>query len=356
MAGPFSMHEVVAIAAGGAGIVLGIGLRLFLGRRARKSPGGRWRGPAMDMLAYLLPWAAVILGTWVAVLSLSKATSQWRSDANHALVAVVVLAATLAVARTATEAVRAGVKRHTGISGSATIFLNITRVVVLAIGLLILLSSVGVSITPLLTALGVGGLAVALALQDTLTNLFAGIHILASGKVQAGDFIELDTGLQGYVVDTNWRNTIIRQLPNNLIIVPNAKLASSTLINFARPEQETSVLVQVGVAYGSDLDQVERVTCEVGRDVMLSVDGAVRTHEPSIRYHTFGESSIDFSVILRAAEVTAQYLIIHEFIKRLHRRYQAEGIDIPFPIRTIVAAPQRAEVHPVPNGHARPGG
>lgn len=356
MAGPFSMNEIVAIAAGGAGIVLGLSLRLALRRLRTKSPGGRWRGATMETLAYLLPWAVVILGAWVAVLSLARATSQWRSDANHALVAVVVLATTLAAARTATEAVRAGVKRHSGISESATIFLNITRVVVLAIGLLILLSSVGVSITPLLTALGVGGLAVALALQDTLTNLFAGIHILASGKVQAGDFIELDTGLQGYVVDTNWRNTIIRQLPNNLIIVPNAKLASSTLINFARPEQETSVLVQVGVAYGSDLDQVERVTCEVGRDVMKSVDGAVPAHEPSIRYHTFGDSSIDFSVILRAAEVTAQYLIIHEFIKRLHRRYLVEGIEIPFPMRTIVSASKRAESHPVPNGRTGPEG
>ena len=339
MADPYGMNVVIAIAAVGAGLIAALAVRLTLRRVAGRAGGVRWRVLAADMLAYLLPWAAVIAGAWVAMLNLVPVGSLWRPDADHALLALIVLATTLAAARAATDAVRAGVLTRSGISGSATIFVNITRITVLVIGILILLSSLGVSITPLLTALGVGGLAVALALQDTLTNLFAGVHILASGKVKAGDFIQLDSGQQGYVVDTNWRNTTIRELPNNLIIVPNATLAASTLINYHHPEQETSVLVQVGVAYGSDLDQVERVTCEVGRDVMLSVDGAVPSHEPTIRYHTFGESSIDFSVILRAAEVTAQYLIVHEFIKRLHRRYQAEGIEIPFPIRTIVHSP-----------------
>ena len=216
--------------------------------------------------------------------------------------------------------------------------MNITRVVVLSVGLLILLDSLGVAIAPLLTALGVGGLAVALALQDTLTNLFAGVHILASRKVQPGDFIQLDNGMEGYIVDTNWRNTIVRQLPDNLVIVPNATLAASVLTNYHRPEREMSVLVQVGVSYDSDLEHVESVTREVGRDVMRTVEGAVPGHQPFIRYHTFADSSINFSVILRAAEAPAQYLIVHEFIKRLHRRYRDEKIQIPFPIRTIVPA------------------
>jgi small-conductance mechanosensitive channel len=197
----------------------------------------------------------------------------------------------LGLTRAACDAVRAGAPAHSGASGSATIFVNITWVLVLALGALIVLNSVGVSITPLLTALGVGGLAVALALQDTLTNLFAGVHILASRKVQAGDFIQLDSGQQGYVVDTNWRNTTIRELLN-LVIVPNAMLATSIITNFHQPEHESSIVVQVGVAYDSDLDLVEGVTCEVGKEVMRPVDG-----------------------------------------------YRQEGTEIPFPVRTIVAAP-----------------
>ena len=94
--------------------------------------------------------------------------------------------------------------------------------------------------------------------------------------------------------------------------------------------------MNVGVDYDSDLEHVERVTCDVARDVMRTVPGAVAQFEPFIRYHTFGESSIDFTVILRASEFVDQYLVKHEFVKRLHQRYRQEGITIPFPIRTLV--------------------
>jgi small-conductance mechanosensitive channel len=338
--GPVSLHEwIVAMINVAAGVIAAVALRLALRRLARRAQRTRWRADDMvlTLLCSVAPWGAIVGGLWAAALSLPLAPG-WRGDADHALLAAVVLIATLGVARVTAEMVRAGALSHAGTSGSATIFVNIARVLVLVIGLLVLLDSLGIAISPLLTALGVGGLAVALALQDTLTNLFAGVHILASRKVQPGDFIQLDNGMEGYVVDTNWRNTTIRQLPDNLVIVPNAKVAASVLTNYNRPQQEMSVLVQVGVAYDSDLERVERVTCEVGREVMRSVEGGVVEHEPFIRYHTFGDFSINFSVILRAREVTAQYLIVHEFIKRLHRRYQEEGIQIPFPVRTIMQA------------------
>jgi small-conductance mechanosensitive channel len=347
--GPVSLDMwIVAVVEVAAGVLAGVVLWAALRWLARRAGRTRWRSDdlAVALLSSVLPWSAVIGGVWAAVLGLPLA-GRWRGDAGHALLAAVVVTMTFGAARVAAAAVRARALSHSGTSGSATIFVNITRVVVLAVGLLVLLNSLGVAIAPLLTALGVGGLAVALALQDTLTNLFAGVHILASGKVQPGDFIQLDNGMEGYVVDTNWRNTTVRQLPNNLVIVPNATLAGSILTNYHRPEQEMSVTVQVGVSYDSDLEQVERVTCEVGREVMRSIDGAVPSHEPFIRYHTFADSSINFSVILRAAEATAQYLIVHEFIKRLHRRYQAEGIEIPFPIRTIVQ-PASHELAPRP--------
>jgi small-conductance mechanosensitive channel len=330
---------IVATAYVVAGLLAAVVLRVVLRRLGGHAERTRSQADdlALSLLCWVLPCGVVIAGAWAAVLGFPLA-SGWRHDADHALLAAVVLAVTFGVAKTASEVVRSGALSHSGTSGSATIFVNITRVAVLAIGLLILLDSLGVAIAPLLTALGVGGLAVALALQDTLTNLFAGVHILASRKVQPGDFIRLDNGMEGYIVDTNWRNTIVRQLPDNLVIVPNAKLAGSVLTNYHRPEREMSVLVQVGVSYDSDLEHVERVTCEVGREVMRAVEGSVAGHEPFIRYHTFADSSINFSVILRAAEAPAQYLIIHEFIKRLHGRYRDEGIEIPFPIRTIVPA------------------
>jgi small-conductance mechanosensitive channel len=218
---------------------------------------------------------------------------------------------------------------------SANLIPNLARTGVLLLGALVLLQQLDIQITPILTALGVGGLAVGLALQDTLANLFAGIQILVSKQVRVGDFIRLSSGEEGYVTDITWRYTTIRQLPNNYTIVPNAKLSSAVTSNFTMPDPEQSVLVQVGVSYASDLEQVERVTIDVARSVMQTVEGAVPTHEPFIRYHTFADSSINFSVIMRGREYTSQYLITHEFIKRLHVRYQHEGIEIPFPIRTV---------------------
>ena len=153
--------------------------------------------------------------------------------------------------------------------------------------------------------------------------------------VRPGDFVRLASGEEGYVEDVNWRCTTVRQLPNKFTVVPNAKLASAVTTNYYLPERETAVLVEVGVAYGSDLEEVERVTVEVGRGVMREVDGGVASFEPFIRYHTFGDSGIDFTVILRAGEVTGQYLVKHEFRKRLHRRHREAGIEIPFPMRTV---------------------
>ncbi|MGQ4444374.1 mechanosensitive ion channel family protein, partial [Streptomyces violaceoruber] len=137
----------------------------------------------------------------------------------------------------------------------------------------------------------------------------------------------------------------VRELSNNLVVIPNGQLAKSNMTNFMRPEQRLTVLVQVGVSYDSDLDHVERVTTEVIAEVMAEVSGAVPDHEPAIRFHTFGDSRIGFTVILGVGEFSDQYRIKHEFIKRLHRRYRAEGIRIPSPARTV-ALQQGAVVLP----------
>lgn len=218
---------------------------------------------------------------------------------------------------------------------STTLVQNAVRLVVVGLGVLVVLSDLGIAITPLLTALGVGSLAVALALQPTLSNLFAGFYISLARQIRVGDYVELETGQQGYVVDIGWRSTQIRELPNNVIVVPNARIAEIIVKNYALPVTEQSALVQVGVSYASDLQEVERVTIEVAREVQRTVAGAQPDFEPFIRFHTFGNSSVDFSVILRVKEFTDRYLVSHEFVKRLHARYAAEGIEIPFPQRVV---------------------
>lgn len=143
----------------------------------------------------------------------------------------------------------------------------------------------------------------ALALRDTLENLFAGFHVLASGQIKVGNYIRLEGGEEGFVEDITWRNTVIRQPSDNLIIVPNSKLSSSIVINFHKPDSELAVIVPVGVSYDSDLEKVEKITIEVAKEVQKEVEGAVPDFEPFIRYTAFGDFSINFNVILRAKDV-----------------------------------------------------
>lgn len=209
---------------------------------------------------------------------------------------------------------------------------NIAKGSILVIGALVILNSFGISITPILTALGVGGLAVALGLQDTLANFFSGVYITVARHVRVGNYIKLDSGEEGYVVDIAWRTTRIRSLSNNMIVVPNTKIAQAIVTNYDLPTPQLAVLVGVAVDYRSDLEQVERVAVSVAKEVMQKIPGGVPEFEPSIRYHTFGDSGVQFTVILQGTTFVDQYLLKHEFIKRLHRRFAQEGIVIP--IRT----------------------
>lgn len=319
-----------------AGILAALLLRMLLRWLGRYAERTTWRGDdvLVDALRMIAPWAAVAAGVALAAAALPL-TRTVQHNVNRTLTVVVILAATVSAARVVAGLVRSVTQSRSGVAGSATIFMNITRILVLAIGCLVCLQTLGISIAPLLTALGVGGLAVALALQDTLANLFAGIHILASKTVQPGDYIRLSSGEEGYVEDINWRQTTVRALSNNLVVIPNGQLATTNMTNFMRPEQKLTVLVQAGVSYDSDLEQVEQVTKEVVTEVMTEISGAVPEHEAAVRFHTFGDSRIGFTVILGVGEFSDQYRIKHEFIKRLHRRYQQEGIRIPSPARTV---------------------
>ena len=277
-------------------------------------------------------WTA-LLGLYIGI-SVAGYEPQIVEAIHKPLLAVVILSISWTVGRIAASLVRLP-EGPGGAIPSARILSTAAQAAVLTVGFLVALQSIGISVAPILTALGVGGLAVGLALQDTLANLFAGFHILMSRQVRPGDFIELESGAQGFVEDITWRNTTVRQLPNNLLIVPNAKLAQSITINYTLPEMQQTVIIPVGVSYDDDLEQVERATIEVARSIQTDIEGAVRDFEPVVRYKEFADSSINFSVIMRATQFTDKFLMRHEFVKRLAARYRKEGITIPYPQRTL---------------------
>jgi small-conductance mechanosensitive channel len=319
------------------GLLLGLVFEKILLRNLRKL-AGRTKWESYEIIISALPGTAALLfivaGFYVALLGLPLAPA-YQNIIFKVLLVVVILSVTWFVAKAAVGFVNMYARKAEGIIPATTIFAALTRIVVLVVGLLVVLQTLGVSILPILTAFGVGGLAIALALQDTLSNFFSGLQILLSRQFQVGDFIRLETGEEGYVADITWRYTIIRALPNNLIVVPNAKLANSRITNFNLPDKETTTLVPLNVSYGSDLEKVERVTLEEARAVLEEIEGGVSESAPLVRFNAFTDFSISFNVVLQVCEFTNRFVIIHELLKRLHRRYSEEGIAIPFPARTV---------------------
>lgn len=249
------------------------------------------------------------------------------------LLAIFLYTVTLVLSRIAAGLTTIYSRRTEGLS--ASLLSNLARISVITIGVLMILQSMGISITPILATLGIGGLAVALAFQDTLANLFSGLYLIISGQVRTGDYVKLESGEEGYVNDITWRNTTIRELPNNLIVVPNTKLGSSIFKNYHLPAQEIVMQVPVGISYDSDLEKVERVTLDVAKEVMQNVSGGIPEFQPFVGYQEFKEFEIGLVVFLRVREFFDQRLVKHEFIKRLHKRYREEGIVIPYPSRDV---------------------
>lgn len=220
---------------------------------------------------------------------------------------------------------------------NTSIISNILRVLFILIGSMVILQTLGISITPILTALGVGGLAVALALQETLGNLFAGLQIIVTRQLNPGEYIGLDDGQEGYIKDINWRSTSIQTIYDNLVIIPNSQLSSKVIKNYHRPKREMTLRIPIGVSYDSDLEHVERVTIEEAEEVIKRMGklDMGNISQPYIRYNTFNDFSIDFFIVIKIDEFFEQYRLQHELIKSIHQRYKREDIVIPFPIRTL---------------------
>ncbi|KUK13147.1 MAG: hypothetical protein PWQ16_1112 [bacterium] len=318
-------------------ILVGVLLERFILRKLESiASEAKWKGFGVilgSLKGWIIFWS-VLIGVYIAILGLLiRAT--FLTLIKNVLLVLGIISATFVIARIVEGFINIYQERAKPVLPGITLFSTIAKILIFTLGVLIILQSLGIAISPIIAGLGIGGLAVALALQDTLSNFFAGLHIILTKQIRPGDYVKLDGGDEGYVVDITWRNTTIRELPNNLIIIPNSKLAQARVKNYYLPSKDMAVLVQVGVSYDSDLDKVERVTIDVAKEVMREVPGGVPDFEPFIRYHTFADFSINFTVILRAKEFVDQYLIKHEFVKRLHRRYREEGIVIPFPIRTV---------------------
>ena len=319
------------------GVVAGWMCERLLARwavRARRKPFTGW-GEILLRSVHRMPivWCAAA----GAYLGVGVGGYAPLLDVVARAVSVTVIVTLIIVAmRLGTVAIRRLARHSSGLQASTTLVQNVVRLLLLILGIALVLQNLGIDITTLVTALGISGLAVALALQDTLGNLFAGMQIIMSRQIRTGDYVALSTGEEGAVTDIQARNTTIRTFPErNRVLVPNSILASTVVTNYSLPRRRLLITLPIGVAYDSDLEHVETVTLDVATQVLNEVEGGLTDEEPFVRFEEFSDFSIDFLLRVPVRRFTDQFLVRHELVKRLHRRYGTEGIEIPFPIRTV---------------------
>jgi MscS family membrane protein len=206
--------------------------------------------------------------------------------------------------------------------------------IILVFGGVAIVSYLGYDITFLLAGVGVGGLVIAFAAQDVLSNFFSGIMLLLDRPFVEGDFVTLTTGEVCRVERIGIRSTrLYDTLANNLIVLPNNKLVNDKLVNLTEPTNETIHEVVVGVAYGTDVNKVEKLMMDIAmnnKDVLREAG-----KEPVVRFNSFGESSLEFKLYFWVSDFTAKYRVAHELRKDIDKKFSAAGIEIPFPQRTI---------------------
>ena len=244
----------------------------------------------------------------------------------------------LVLIRLATDVALTTVRIHNVRLGRAgvSILRNAVRLIMGVVGLLIILDQLGISVGPILATLGVGGIAIALALQPTLGNVFAGIQMVTANQFKIGDYLRVPTvGVEGTVTDIGWRTTTLTTLLDNEVILPNSVLADAVLSNMDNPRPTVKIAVRVGVHYDTRLDLANRVVLETIREVQRRSPGAESSWEGETRWREFGDSAITFDAILVASRPEYRFEVTTAFIMTLHERFAEEGIEIPYPIRNL---------------------
>ncbi len=357
----FVMGSLLLEAAWAVGIlivsVLVAWLVLLGSRLIRRRMEGRRRTALLPQLLQSLSRPLFLLFVFEGlILSLSSLSylEPWRGSLGEAAIAGLIALFTYATARIGRVLLAWYLRRARVRQSLNRLAQRVTVILAYLIGLLVLLDYLGISVSPLIAGLGIGGLAIALALQSTLSNFFAGTSIVVDHVVREGDYIELDDGtIRGYVTEIGWRSTRIRTTFNNMVIVPNSRLADSVITNYYGPTMDMGVIVEGGVSYSSSLPRVEEIALEVAKEVIDELDEAVKTFEPWFGYEEFGDSNINFWVWLQAKDRIASFRVKSELIKRLKSRFDQEGITINYPVRHLTF--DRPEEAPPPFLSDKPG-
>jgi len=208
---------------------------------------------------------------------------------------------------------------------------NVFKIAIIVGLFIIILSIWKINITPLLASAGIVGIAIALAAKDTLANFFGGISVFFDRPYKIGDYIVLDSGERGEVVAIGVRSTRIKTRDDILITIPNSIISNSKIINESAPIPNFRVRIPVGVAYGSDIDLVEKTLLEMAANNL----NVLNEPSPRVRFREFGDSALHFELLCWAKEPALRGLTAHELNRAIYKRFNEIGITIPFPQRDV---------------------
>lgn len=247
---------------------------------------------------------------------------------HHLLPTSLLMVGVAALMRVGFHSIDAYGRSNPSLQSTAGVARALTWVVGLGACAILASDALGISLAPVLTALGVGSLAVALALQDTLTNFFAGLYLVADKRVRPGDFIRMDPTYEGYVDTIGWRSTQLRTMANNMVIVPNSTLSKAVVTNYSRPTTQVASSVRVDVALGSDVDKVEDALADEAKR-SVDIPGMSESPPPLVQFSPgFVDGALAFTISFQVASFGAQSGVQHALRKRVHRRLMAEKFEL----------------------------
>ncbi|MGV8084404.1 MAG: mechanosensitive ion channel family protein [Coriobacteriia bacterium] len=290
--------------------------RMFRGRRA---------------IANTLKWLPEM---WVVLLGIAVfrpfAFLPGHSETviNKVAIILATVSVTLFFARLVGSLIRAYLSLDSVTAPSGSIFANLARLVIWAIGLTFVLGALGVQIGPLVASLGVVGLAVSLGLQDTLANFFSGLQITISRQIQPGQYIRLASGEEGTIIDVTWRNTTLCAPSNDLVMVPNSVIARSLVTNYSAEDEEHTCVIPFTVVYGSDLDAVRQVAVRVAREVRDSSESTVLSFEPACRFRAMTAEGVSAVVTVRVQRYQERLPVISAVVEKLYAAFGEVDIQL----------------------------
>ncbi len=204
-------------------------------------------------------------------------------------------------------------------------------IVISLIGLIFILNTWGIQVTPLLASLGIAGIAVAFALQSTLGNIFGGISLIADRSITVDDFIRLDDGTEGFVTDIGLRSTKVKSIDGDLIILPNGKLADSKIYNYHQPLPTTRISIDFGAEYGSDADKIKKVVI----DELKLIPNVLKEPAPNVIFDSMGDFAMKFKAFFWVSSIEKKGETKDAAVTSIYNALNKNNIGIPFPTRTV---------------------